>query len=321
MAVLTWAVAAFVSPEQASSQTADASGVIREPGFRLPAGHLRAVVPSRSGTQPFYAATDNGLFASNDAGHRWNRLPMTPLRQDDVLAMAAHPLDESHLFIGGRGGLWKSPDGGTSWKPLSTPAEARSAIRSIAVAPTVPEIIYIGTERDGVFRTSDGGGVWSRAARGLPEALAGGRVAPIRSLTVDPTNASIAYAGTELHGLYKTANGGTSWVAINRGLGLFPLPWRVGNPSIVINRADPRQMMVMLRRPLHSRLVKTFVYQTIDGGDRWFALEVEVPSDAQGISLVEDSADPKRIALLTTKGTLQLQWQSDTELEQTGPRP
>lgn len=318
---LVWAVSAFASGERGGDQTAGTPGIMREPGPRLPVGRPKAVVQSTSGARRLYVATETGLFASEDEGRHWDRLQTAPLKNDDILAMTVHPESAEQLFVGGRGGLWKSPDGGVSWRPLATPAEARSAIRSIVVAPTVPETIYVGTEREGVFRSPDGGNSWSSASLGLPKALAGGRSAPIRSLAVDPTNASIAYAGTELHGLYKTTDGGTSWAAINRGLGLFPLPWRVGSPSIVISRVDPRQMMAMFLRPLHSRLVKTFVYQSSDGGQHWFALEVEVPSSAQGVTLAEDPSDPERVVLLTTTGAIQIQWQPVAGVGNTGQHP
>lgn len=316
---LVWAASDLASGERGGDFTAGTSDAMRESGPKLPHGRPRAMAQSASGSKRLYVATETGLFTSDDKGHRWDRLRVAPLTNGDVLALAIHPLHEGHLFVGGRGGLWKSLDGGGSWRPLSTPAGTRSAIRSIAVAPTVPETIYISTDQEGVFRSPDGGRVWSPASQGLPEVLAGGRVAPIRSFTIDPTNASIAYAGTELHGLYKTTDGGRSWVAINQGLGLFPMPWRVGSPSIVINHVDPGQVMAMLLRPLHSRLIKTFVYQSSDGGKHWFALEVEVPPDTQGVTLVEDPADPKHVILLTTTGAIQIQWQPVAGTGNTGP--
>lgn len=305
---LVWAVSAFASGEQGRDRTAGTPRIVHEPGPRLPVGRPKAVTQSSSAARRLYVATEVGLFASDDQGRHWDQLRVVPLRNGDVLALAVHPLNEARLFVGGRGGLWKSLDGGGSWKPLSTPTGVRSAIRSIAVAPSAPETIYIGTEQEGVFRSPDGGDLWSPASHGLPEALSGERMAPIRTLILDPTTPSIAFAGTELHGLYKTTDGGASWTAINQGLGQFPLQWRVGSPSIVIDRADPRRMMAMFLRPLHSRLIKTFVYQSSDGGEHWFPLEVEVPSDAQGVALTEDPSDPKRVVLLTTTGAIQIQW-------------
>lgn len=319
---LVWAVSVFASGEWGGDRTAGASDIVRGLGdSRLPVGRPKVVAQSRSVTRRLYVATEVGLFASDNEGRHWDRLRVTPLRNDDVLALAVHPLNDERLFIGGRGGLWKSLDGGGSWKPLSTPVGVRSAIRSIAVAPMAPEMIYIGTEQDGVFRSPDGGSFWSSASHGLPKALSGGRVAPIRSLILDPTTTSIAFAGTELHGLYKTTDDGASWTAINHGLGKFPLPWRVGSPSMVIDRADPQRMMAMFLRPLHSRLVKTFVYQSSDGGAHWFALEVELPLDAQGVALTEDPSDPGRVVLLTTTGAIQIHWHPIAKVKSRERRP
>ena len=287
------------------------------PGLTLPSDRPHAIAQAKSRAKRLYVATETGLFASEDGGRHWDPLRVPPTGNAAILAMAVDPLNEAHLYAGGRGGLWQSEDGGTTWKTLSSPSLVRSAIRSIAIAPTVPEILYVGTDQEGIFRSPDGGASWIPASRGLPEALAGGRPTPIRSLAVDQTNPLIAYAATELHGLYKTTDGGASWTAINRGLGLLPLQRRVGRPSLLINRADPRQIMAMLVRPLHSRLVKTFLYQSADGGEHWFALEVELPSDAQGVALAEDPADPQKVVLFTTTGATRIDWQSITGVEAT----
>lgn len=321
MVALVWAASALASGEAEGAQKAGAPVAVHEPGPRLPAGRPKAVAQPSSGARRLYVATETGLFASEDEGHHWDRLQTAPLNNDGILAMTVHPQNAEQLFVGGRGGLWTSADGGVRWRPLGTPAGVRSAIRAIAVAPSVPETIYVGTEQEGIFRSPDGGSSWSSAGHGLPEALAGGRVTPIGSLAAHPTNPQIAYAGTELHGLYKTTDGGASWTAINRGLGLFPLPWRAGSPSLVIDRIDPRRMMVMVLRPVHSRLVKTLVYQSADGGDHWFPLEVEPPVDAEGIALVQDPADPTRVVLLTTTGRIRIAWQPVAGVETPGRQP
>lgn len=305
---LAGALLGLASAERGHGQQEGAPAALREAEPRLPVGRPRAVAQARGGTRRLYAATETGLFVSDDEGRRWDRLGVPPAETADILAMAVDPQNEGRLYVGGRGGLWQSPDGGATWQPLSAPAEARSAIRSIAVAVAVPKIFYVGTEREGVFRSPDGGVSWIRVSRGLPEALAGGRPAPIRSLAIDPTNPSVAYAATEVHGLYKTIDGGSTWTAINRGLGLFPMQWRVGIPSLLIHQADPRHMMAMLVRPLHSRLVKTSIYQSSDGGEHWFPLEVELSSGAQGVALAEDPSDPQKVVLFTTKGAIRIKW-------------
>jgi len=314
---LVGAMSAFAFAAEEGGKKAHTPDALHEPGPTLPFGRPQAVAQARRGTRRLYMATETGLFASDDAGQRWSRLGISPGGNDAILAIATDPLTEGRLYAGGRGGLWQSLDEGFTWKVLSTPGAARSAIRSIAIAPTVPETMYIGTDREGIFRSADRGASWIPASRGLPEALAGGRPAPIRSLAVDRTNPLIAYAATELHGLYRTTDGGASWAAINQGLGLLPLQWGAGSPSLLINRDDPRQIMAMLVRPLHSRLVRTFLYQSADGGDHWFALEVELPSDAQGVALAEDSGDPQKVVLFTTTGAIRIDWQKITGVEAT----
>jgi len=317
MLALVGALSAFAFAANDGGKTARTPDALREPGPTLPFGRPQAVGQARSGTRRLYMATETGLFASDDAGHHWDRLGVSPAGNADITAVAVDPLNEARLYIGGRGGLRRSEDGGTTWKALSGPSLARSAIRSIAIAPMVPETLYVGTDQEGIFRSPDGGASWTPASRGLPEALAGGRPTPIRSLAVDRTDPLIAYAATELHGLYRTTDGGASWAAINQGLGLLPLQWGAGSPSLLINRDDPRQIMAMLVRPLHSRSVKTFLYQSADGGDHWFALEVELPSDAQGVALAEDPADPQKVVLFTTTGAIRIDWQSITGVEAT----
>jgi len=179
--------------------------------------------------------------------------------------------------------------------------------RSIAIAPGVPDVIYVGTDLHGIFRSDDGGATWHPRSEGLPLALAGGRPAPIRSLAVDPANLLTAYAATDLHGLYKTTDGGASWVAINSGLGLLPLQWRAGSPGLLISRSDARELMAMLLRPIHSQLVKTFIYQSSNGGERWLSLEVELSPGEQGLALAEDPSDPQMVVLFTNKGGIRLQ--------------
>lgn len=281
-----------------------------EEGQGLPAGRLLALAQAKGEVKRLYVATQTGLFASHDRGRSWRSLERLPTAAPDILALAVDPQHEAHLYIGGRGGLWRSPDGGTTWTPLATPREATSAIRAIALAPSRPATLYMSTDREGVFRSSNGATSWAPASKGLPKALNGKGVATIRHLAVHPLNPDVAYAATELDGLYRTTDGGGSWAPINRGLGSFPLQWRAGSPSLLIDSIEPRQVMAMLIRPLHSHAIKTAVSQSSDGGAHWVAREVELLPGEQGVALAEDPDDPRGVLLFTTKRTLQIPWRS-----------
>ena len=111
------------------------------------------------------------------------------------------------------GGVWKTVDGGRTWKPIFDAVPVAS-IGALAVAPSNPNIIYVATGEQargrGVFKSTDAGATWSNA--GLAEEHF------ISSIVVDPKNPDIVIAGafgssvpTEPRGLFKTINGGKSW--------------------------------------------------------------------------------------------------------------
>jgi photosystem II stability/assembly factor-like uncharacterized protein len=288
--------------------------------LRLPIARPHALAKGPGKGTPLYAATSAGLFVSAD-GEQWDHLSLPKAAGEEVFAVSVHPVNERVLYMGGPTGVWKSQDGGTTWSTLPRLLPEGAIPRSIAIAPGVPDVIYVGTELHGIFKSDDGGATWHPRSEGLPRGQAGERPTPIRCLAVDPTTPLIAYAGTELHGFYKTTDGGASWAAINQGLGFFPLQWRAGSPSLLIDRFDTRKMMAMLVRPLHSRLVKTFVYQSSDGGEHWFSLEVELPPDDRGIALAEDPSDPQAVALFTTKGLVRITWREIVGIADPGAQP
>lgn len=316
---LVLGVPAVAQAGEEGGRKAPAPAAVTEPGPRLPVGRSQAVAQARSGLRRVYAATESGLFVSDDGGRRWDRRGLPPAVNADILAIAVDPRDGQRLYAGGRAGLWQSWDGGASWKALSPPALIRSGIRAIAVAPTVPETIYVGTDQEGVFRSPDAGVSWMPASLGLPEALAGGRPASIWSLTVHPTNPDLAYAATELHGLYRTTDAGVVWVPINKGLGPFPLRWRTGGPRLLLDPLDPQRLLAFVIRPVHSHRLQTRLFQSTDGGEHWLPLELELPREEQGVALAVDPADPKGVLLFTTRGALPVQWPPRTEDVRSGP--
>lgn len=289
--------------------------------YRAPAQRPYVLLQAHSGLRKLYAATADGLFVSPDGGRRWDPLRLPPTAHGEVLSVAVSPKDERRLYVGGRSGLWESQDGGFTWNPLPGMLPRPAIPRCIAIAPGNPEVFYVGTDSNGVFRSDDGGATWIPRSEGLPQGLADGRPAPIRTLAAHPTNPSIAYAGTELSGLYKTTDGGALWVPINRGLGLFPLRWRTGGPRLLLRAEEPEHLMAMLVRPLHSHRLQTSVYQSSDGGAHWFALEVELPPGAEGLALIEDPSDPQRVVLFTTEGVVRIEWQAIAGVEAPGKQP
>src|SRR5215813_12350027 len=146
-----------------------------------------------------------------------------PFRGGRVLAVSGVVGDTHTYYFGGvAGGVWKSTDGGLSWRPMTDKTKDMSAsIGAIAVAPSDPNVIYAGTGEacirgnivagNGVYKSIDGGKTWN--AMGLQDTLAIGR------LIVHPKNADIAFVAALGHpfgpnaerGIFRTADGGKTW--------------------------------------------------------------------------------------------------------------
>src|SRR5215467_6054281 len=116
---------------------------------------------------------------------------------------------------------------GTAWAPIGpSPVsegtiEANGLCAAIAVLPSNPNVIYMGTAGGGIWRTEDGGVTWTpifdrQLALGIGEPGA---------LTIDPNNPSVIYAGTSARnanvqqqaGLFKSTDGGSSWIQLGSG--------------------------------------------------------------------------------------------------------
>lgn len=134
------------------------------------------------------------------------------------------------LFVGAAsGGVWKSADGGTTFKPVFDEQSAQS-IGAIAVDPSHPENVWVGTGEswtrnsvslgDGIYKSTDGGETWVRS--GLPDSER------ITKILVDPRAADTVYAcvpgrlwsDSADRGLYKTTDGGKTWTLILKGSNL-----------------------------------------------------------------------------------------------------
>src|SRR5256885_9211253 len=122
------------------------------------------------------------------------------------------------------GGVWKSADGGLSWKPVFDD-QPISSIGSIAVAPSNANVVYVGSGEanirgnvaagNGIYKSTDAGKTWTHAWK---------QEGQIGKIIVHPTNPDIAFAAVLGHafgsnperGVYRTSNGGKTWQPVLR---------------------------------------------------------------------------------------------------------
>lgn len=101
------------------------------------------------------------------------------------------------------GGLFRQEVGARAWPHLTTGLPERAEVRTIAIHPHDPHIVYVGTQA-GPYRSTDGGDRWER----LPFPDHGGVV---WTIVLHPQDPDILYLGTAPPAIYRSENGGQSW--------------------------------------------------------------------------------------------------------------
>lgn len=148
--------------------------------------------------------------------------------------------------------LYRTRDDGNSWKPVSPVFDA-SPISAIEVAPADTNVIYVGTENGGVFRTDDGGATWSANLR--DGVLPGVAVTRIATAPANAQDVVVTVANFGNSHVFRSRNGGVDWDDIDRGL----LP-DAPHHAVLIRPDAPSSIWVCSDAGVHV---------TSDGGATW----------------------------------------------------
>jgi photosystem II stability/assembly factor-like uncharacterized protein len=178
-----------------------------------------AVAPGDFGNRIVFAASQTGLFRSNDGGQTW-RNTFDSLNLPEPLAASAVAISpnfqiDNHVFVAALGGVLRSENGGETWT-VSTFPTPPPFITALEVSPQYPDdgVVFAGTMDDGIFRSSNRGANWKAWNFGLFDFH-------ILSLTISPdfSNDKIVFVGTE-SGIFRSNNGGLGWKEVD-----FPLEY------------------------------------------------------------------------------------------------
>src|SRR5438094_3003481 len=230
-----------------------------------------------------------------------------PFRGGRVLAVAGVPGDPTTYYFGAvAGGVWKSTNGGVNWMPLFDQQPVAS-IGSIAVAPSDPNVIYVGTGEacirgnisfgDGVYKSIDGGKSWKNM--GLKDTRQIGKV------IVDPHNPDLvfvaalghAYGPNAERGIFRSTDGGKTWSKV-----LYKNE-KTGGIDITFDGTNPHVLFAALweayRTPwsLVSGGPGSGLYKSTDDGVTWKLLDGNgLPKGLLGrIGVAVSDADPNRV--------------------------
>ncbi|HYJ86820.1 MAG TPA: hypothetical protein VEW46_12235 [Pyrinomonadaceae bacterium] len=213
------------------------------------------------------------------------------------------------------GGLWKTVNGGVTWKPIFE-RQGTISIGDVALAPSNPDVVWVGTGEskprnsvsfgDGVYKSTDAGKTWQHM--GLRD------TERISAIAIHPQDPDIVYVGAlghafgpnENRGVFMTTDGGKTWTRtlyIDKEHGVSDLEMDSTNPNILY-----AGMWSFERKPWTHRSgsERGGVYKSIDGGKTWARLTNGLPKLIGRIGVRTAPSNPNVVyAILEAKeGTL-----------------
>jgi len=142
-----------------------------------------------------FAACGVGLYKTSDGGQDWRAVSGLP-EERPLHAIAINPLDSNHLLAGvEQNGMYRSIDGGASWKRVSAGLEPNGGLHDIVFDPKDPTIVYTSDVRSGIYRSTDGGETWNKINSGL-------RVRVAMGLAITPDGRHV-FAAIREDGIYR----------------------------------------------------------------------------------------------------------------------
>ena len=214
-------------------------------------------------------------------GRQWRSVgPERGGRSIAVAGSAARPLEYYFGAVGG--GLWKTTDGGQTWKPVTDGQLHSSSVGAVAVSESNPDVVWIGMgetcirgnimQGDGVYRSTDGGKTWTHLGLENTQAIA--------KIRVDPRNPDVAWVAAFGHpagrnperGIYKTTDGGRTWRRVlyrDDHSGAIDLSLDARNPNVLYAALWDAYRITW---QMSSGGPGSGLFKSTDGGETWTEL-------------------------------------------------
>ena len=259
-----------------------------------------------------------GQALNDDLVKNFTYRSIGPTRQSGRFVDFAIPEQEPYTIYAATasGGLWKSVNNGITFDPIFDHENVFS-IGDIAVAPSNPSIVWVGTGEannsrscywgDGVYKSTDAGKTWKNM--GLKESHHIGRI------VIHPKNPDIVYAAALGHlysenpdrGLYMTSNGGDTWGKVldvkdhGKNIGAFDVAMHPQDPNVLYAATYDK-----VRKPYTFNLGGPGggIYKTTDAGRTWTKLGGGLPTGMLGkigVAIIKFIANPDPLLRIRIK--------------------
>ena len=193
---------------------------------------------------PYNSSTISGLGARNIGS-------ATMSGRISAFAALREPSGKLTLYVGAAsGGVWKSEDGGTRYKPVFDEQPVQS-IGAVALDPKNSKNVWVGTGEswtrnsvsigNGIYKSTDSGETWTHTGLPNSERIANVVVSPASSDTVFAAVPGALWSDSPDRGLYKTTDGGKTWSLALKGANLS-----TGCSDIALDPADPNKMFAAM---------------------------------------------------------------------------
>jgi photosystem II stability/assembly factor-like uncharacterized protein len=234
-----------------------------------------------------------------------------PFRAGRVNAVSGAVGQPNTFYFGSvGGGVWKTTNIGRTWTPIFDGTGVAS-IGAIAVAPSNPDVVYVGTGEadmrdsiaygDGVYKSTDAGKTWRKI--GLDTTRQIGRI------IVHPRDPNVVYVAALGHvygphpdrGVYRSRDGGATWQKVlfkNENVGAIDLAFDSANPQIVY------AALWAVRRPpwfiyAPANGPGSGLYKSTDGGTTWNQLTSGLPTEGLGrMGIAVAPSNPRRVYVI-----------------------
>ncbi len=203
------------------------------------------VTPDQRNKNIVYIATVYGIYKTTDGCTTWQQMNNGITNPAFTSSLIIDTDDPNTLYCSSEDGVFISHDAAKSWKRAGLHV---SKIRVIVQHPTKSNILFVGTEDNGIYYTENGGKWWKKAEAGIDNST-------FYTIAFDPVHPDTMFAGGYVSGIYKSIDEGKSWRRSSKGLEDFSIH------SIAV---DPKESS-----RVYAGTIWGGIFRSDNGGEKW----------------------------------------------------